>query len=50
MFEFFKEYRIELAAASAICCLYNVTHDNLLLAIVCGVAAVGNYLLHQEGK
>lgn len=46
----FKEYRIELAAITALCCVYNLYVDNTFLAVVCGVAAVGNYLLAKEGK
>ena len=46
----FKEYRLELTAVTAICCAYNFYHGALILAIVCGVAAAGNYMLYKEGK
>lgn len=46
----FKEYRLELAVVTAVCCVYNIYTLNALLAIVCGVAAVGNYFLYKEGK
>lgn len=45
-----KEYRIELAVITALCCVYNLYTANILLAVVCGVAAVGNYYLAKEGK
>lgn len=46
----FKEYRLELAVVTAVCCVYNLMHASLILAAICGVAAVGNYLLYKEGK
>lgn len=46
----FKEYRLELTAITAVCCAYNLFHDSLILAIVCGAAAAGNYMLWKEGK
>jgi hypothetical protein len=46
----FKEYRIELAVITALCCVYNLYTANTLMAVVCGVAAVGHYWLAKEGK
>jgi hypothetical protein len=45
-----KEYRLELAVITALCCAYNLYAANSLLAVICGVAAVGNYFLYKEGK
>lgn len=46
----FKDYRIELAVITALCCVYNLYVDNGLMAVVCGIAAVGNYWCAKEGK
>jgi hypothetical protein len=46
----FKEYRLELAVVTAVCCVYNLYTANIILAVVCGVAAVGNYLCYKVGK
>ena len=46
----FKEYRLEWAVFTAICCVYNLMHANVILAAICGVAAVGNYVLYKEDK
>jgi len=45
----FKEYRLELAVVTAICCVYNLMHANVILAIICGVAAAANYTLYKDG-
>ncbi|CUR44250.1 hypothetical protein VCM_00031 [Pseudomonas phage VCM] len=46
----FKEYRYEVAAISAICVIVNLYLEHPLLAVVCAVSAVGNYMLAKEGK
>lgn len=46
----FQKYRIELAAITALCCVYNLYQANIILAVICGVAAVGNYMCYKVGK
>jgi hypothetical protein len=46
----FKEYRIELAVVTVLCCVYNLYTGNMILGFICGVAAVGNYVYAKEGK
>ena len=45
----FKGYRYEVAAVSALFCVVNLYAMNPILAVICGVAAVGNYYCGKEG-
>lgn len=45
----FKDYRIPLAIITALCCAYNLYAGNSLMAVICGVAAVGNYWSYKVG-